>query len=404
MNQETATTFPLAALRVLDLTQVMAGPFATMNLGDLGADIIKIEPPGIGDQARKSAGHFLTGGDTAGFLALNRNKRSIVLDLKSELGLQAFHKLCEDADVIVENFRPGVTARLGIDYPTVSGLNPKIIYASISGFGQDGPYADRPGFDLVAQAMSGIMSVTGEPDGAPVKCGIPVSDLAAGLFCMNAILAAYIERQVSGRGQYIDTSLFEAALALSVWETTELWSTGRVPRAHGSAHRLNAPYQAVRTADGYVVIAANNQRLWRRLCEAIDRQDLLTDYRFTDNLARLNHASELERALEETFREKSTSYWVGLLLKAGTPAAPINNYEQAVTDPHTKARDMVMTVNHPVEGAMNTIGLPVKFSRTPGVIRRPAPLLGEHTTEVLHEAGYSSREITAIAGSAEVEQ
>lgn len=402
MNERTVADLPLAKIRILDLTQVMAGPFATMNLGDLGADIIKIEPPVGGDQARRGAGHFLTGPDTAGFLALNRNKRSVALDLKSQVGREAFLKLAESADVIVENFRPGVTARLGIDYPTISEANPKIIYASISGFGQYGPYADRPGFDLVAQAMSGIMSVTGHPDGAPVKCGIPVSDLAAGLFCMNAILAAYIERLATGRGQYIDTSLFEAALALSVWETTEFWSTGRLPRAHGSAHRLNAPYQAVKTADGYVVIAANNQRLWRRLCEAIDRPDLLTDDRFSDNLNRLEHAAELEEELEKTFGEMTTSYWVELLLEAGTPAAPINNYQQAVNDPHTKAREMVMTVDHPVEGAVKTIGPPVKFSRTPGTIRRPAPLLGEHTAEVLQEAGYSAADVAAVLAASEV--
>lgn len=386
-------SLPLEGMRVLDLTQVMAGPYATMNLADLGADVIKVEPPGRGDQSRSGAGHRMRGEDTAGFLALNRNKRSVTLDLKSEAGKQAFVDLADRADVVVENFRPGVTERLGIDHETLRQRNPGLIYASISGFGQTGPYAQRPGFDLVAQAMSGVMSVTGKPGDDPVKCGVPISDLAAGLYCTSAILAAYIERQRSGEGQYLDTSLFEAAVALSVWETTELWATGNVPQPLGSAHRMNAPYQALRTADGHVVVAANNERLWTRLCEAIGRPELIEDPRFGTNLDRLHAVDALTVELERTFVTRTTAEWVELLLEAGTPAGPIHDYAQVLDDPHTKARGMVQQVEHPVEGTINALGIPVKFSRTPGQIRTAAPLLGEHTAEVLVELGYSDKQL-----------
>jgi crotonobetainyl-CoA:carnitine CoA-transferase CaiB-like acyl-CoA transferase len=393
-------TLPLDGLRVIDLTQVMAGPYATMNLADYGADVVKVEPPGTGDQARHGAGHFRNGADTAGFLALNRNKRSVVLDLKSEDGRAAFYALTDDADVVIENFRPGVTERLGIDHVTLRDRNPALIYASISGFGQTGPYSQRPGFDLVAQAMSGVMSVTGVPGDDPVKCGIPISDLSAGLFCANAILTAYIERLHSGQGQYLETSLFDSALALSVWETTELWATGKVPQPFGSAHRLNAPYQALETSNGHVVVAANNQRLWVRLCEAIGAPELVDDERFTTNLDRLHNVDALAAELTVIFRTRTTEEWVELLLDAGTPAGPIHDYQQVVADPHTLAREMVVHVEHPVEGRIEALGVPVKFSRTPGSVRRAAPLLGEHTGEVLGELGLCVPGDTSVDGGA----
>ncbi len=274
-------TPPLTGLHVLDLTQVMAGPFCCQVLADLGADVVKVEPPGSGDQSRRSMGFRMKGEDTAAFLAVNRNKRSATLNLKDPRHRAAFHRLAGTADVLVENFRPGVTERLGIDYDTLAAINPRLIYASISGFGQTGPYAMRPGFDLIAQGVSGVMSVTGEPGGEPVKCGVPVSDLAAGLFCAVGILAANRARDSTGRGQHVDTSLFEGALALSIWETAELWATGRVPEPLGSAHRLTAPYQALRTRDGHITVGGNNERLWARLCAAVGREDLLEDDRFT---------------------------------------------------------------------------------------------------------------------------
>jgi crotonobetainyl-CoA:carnitine CoA-transferase CaiB-like acyl-CoA transferase len=367
----------LAGVRVLELTQVMAGPFCGQVLGDMGADVIKIEPPG-GDSTRESLG-------TAAFLAVNRNKRSVALDLKSREHQAVLHRLVRDADVVLENHRPGVAARLGADWETLSELNPRLIYASISGFGQTGPYAQRPGYDLIAQGLSGVMSVTGEPGGEPVKCGIPIGDLSAGLFCAVAILSAIIARERTGRGQRIDTSLFEGALALSVWETAELWGTGRVPQALGSAHRLTAPYQALRTADGHLTVGGNTQRLWQRLCEAIERPELASDARFATNDDRMARRGELVAELESALAARSTGEWVSILVDAGVPCGPIHDYRQVFEDEHTQAREMEVRLEHPVEGEIRALGIPVKLSDTPGAIRRPAPLLGEHTAEVLEE-------------------
>ena len=357
----------------------MAGPFCGQVLGDMGADVIKIEPP-TGDSTRESLG-------TAAFLAVNRNKRSVALDLKSPEHQAVLHRLVRNADVLLENNRPGVAARLGADWETLSELNPRLIYASISGFGQTGPYAQRPGYDLIAQGLSGVMSVTGEPGGEPVKCGIPIGDLSAGLFCAVAILSAVVARERTGRGQRIDTSLFEGALALSVWETAELWGTGSVPQALGSAHRLTAPYQALRTADGHLTVGGNTQRLWQRLCEAIDRPELASDARFATNEDRMARREELVAELESALAARSTGEWVSILVDAGVPCGPIHDYRQVFEDEHTQAREMEVRLEHPVEGEIRALGIPAKLSDTPGAIRRPAPLLGEHTAEVLEEVG-----------------
>jgi formyl-CoA transferase len=368
----------LEGVRVLELCQVMAGPFCGQVLADMGADVVKIEPPGTGDQTRRSMGEHA-------FRAVNRNKRSIALDLKRPEDVETLHALVRKADVLTENYRPGVAARLSADYETLRALNPRLIYASISGFGQTGPYAQRPGFDLIAQGASGVMSVTGEPGGEPVKAGVPVSDLSAGLFCAVGILSALHARERTGEGQRIDTSLWEGALALSIWETAELWQTGRAPQPLGSAHRLTAPYQALRTRDGHITVGGNNQRLWERLCATLGREDLPGDPRFATNADRMAHRPELVAELERALAAHSTAHWVDALLEAGVPAGPILDYAQVVDDPHTRAREMVVDMEHPEAGTIHGLGIPIKLSATPGTIRRPAPLLGQHGDEVRRE-------------------
>ncbi len=384
---------PLEGARVLDVSQVMAGPFCTMLLGDLGADVIKIEPPGTGDQTRSAMGFKMKGPDSMGFLNLNRNKRSVTLNLKSEAGIRAFHKLVETADILVENYRPGVMGKLKIDYERLKAINPRLIYASISGFGQTGPWAQRPGFDLMAQAMSGVMSVTGHPGSPPVKAGVPVADIGCALFATYAILAAYIGRQKSGEGQFIDASLFDAALAFSIWDISEYWGTGVVPGPVGTSNKMSAPYQAVRSRDGYFVLGATNQKLWGQLCAVIDRSDLQDDARFATNPLRLKNREALIEELETTFVTKTSDEWVTELLAAGIPAGKMSTYPEAFEGEHGRHRKMRMEVEHPIEGTVPNIGFPVKLSETPQRVRRHPPLLGEHTREVLEEIGFAQTEL-----------
>ncbi|SMH48849.1 Crotonobetainyl-CoA:carnitine CoA-transferase CaiB [Rathayibacter oskolensis] len=380
------TRSALAGVRILDLTQVMSGPYCTMVLADLGADVIKIENPDKGDQTRASWGYSVIGDDSRAFLSLNRNKRSVSLDLKKSEDLASFLALVRTADVVIENFRPGVAARLGIDYDSVRAENPRIIYASISGFGQTGPYSQYPGYDLIAQAMTGVMSVMGEEGGAPMKSAIPIADLGAGMFCTIGILGAIIARGDGDEGQYLETSLFEAALAMSVWESTEYWSTGEPPRPLGSANRMSAPYQALATSDGHLTIGANNEKLWRLLCETLGAVELLDDPRFVDNNRRMDHRAELAAELERHLAGGTTDEWVARLLARGVPAGPIRDYHQVLTDdPHVKARGMVTSFEHPVEGHTMVLGSPLKLRGTPVQVRTPPPLLGQHTDEVLRE-------------------
>jgi formyl-CoA transferase len=391
---------PLSGMRVLDVSQVMAGPFCCMLLGDLGADVIKVEPPDGGDQTRHAMGFKLKGDDSLGFLNMNRNKRSLTLDLKTEAGRRVFYRLAETADVIVENYRPGVMKKLGIDYETIRKINPRLIYASISGFGQTGPWADRPGFDLMAQAASGVMSITGHPDGPPAKSGVPVADIGCSLFSLYAILAAYIGRQKTGEGQHIDASLFEAGIAFAIWDISEYWGTGRVPKRIGTANRMAAPYQAVRAKDGYFVLGANNDRLWRRLLEAIDRPDLLDHPDYRTNSDRLARRDALIAELEATFVGEDRSFWVDRLLEAGIPAGAISDYGEVFENPQAKARGAKMMIPHPVEGDVPNIGFPVKLSGTPQQVRRHPPLLGEHNAEIFAELGIPDDEARlAVGGS-----
>ncbi|HZV18702.1 MAG TPA: CoA transferase [Sphingobium sp.] len=376
---------PLSGIRVLDISQVMAGPFCCMLLGDMGADVIKIEPPRTGDSTRHSMGFRLKGEDSPGFLALNRNKRSIVLDLKDDKDREVLYALVKTADVVVENARPGVAARLGIAYDTLAAINPRLVYASISGFGQTGPWAQRPGFDLIAQAMSGVLSSNGFPGMEPAKNSIPVADLGAGLFSAYAILSAIIGRGKTGQGQYIDASLLEAALGLSIWETTELWGTGIPPAPIGSANRMSAPYQAVLAADGWFVIGAANQGLWLSFLEVLGRTELQDDARYATNAARVTNRVALIKELAPTFLTRTRSQWIEALLAAGVPAAPILDYSEAVTSEQAIAREMVMQVPHPIEGEFKALGFPVKLRGTPQQVRLPPPLLNEHDAEIRRE-------------------
>ena len=383
---------PLQGVRVLDISQVMAGPYACMLLADLGADVIKIEPPGSGDQTRGSMGFKMKGADSMGFLNMNRNKRSVALNLKSEGGRAVLLRLVKDADILIENYRPGAMKRLGLGYDDVKDINPRLVYTSISGFGQTGPWSDRPGFDLMAQAMSGVMSVTGYPGGPPVKAGVPVADIGCALFAVYATLAAYIGAKSSGQGQYIDAALFDSALAFSVWDICDYWGTGKPPQPLGTSNKMTAPYQAMASSDGYFVMGANNQKLWEKLCTLMSRRELLVDPRFSTISLRLANRAALEEELERTFRQHPKDYWVDTLLAAGIPAGPILTYPEAFEGEHGRARHMRMEIDHPVEGKVPNIGFAVKLSGTPQQVRRHPPLLGEHTSEVLGELGIGPEE------------
>ena len=375
---------PLQGIRVLDVSQVMAGPFACMMLADLGADVIKVEPP-EGDQTRSSMGFKMKGPDSMGFLNLNRNKRSVTLDLKSDEGREMFYKLAKTADVIVENYRPGVVQRLRIDYESIKAINPKIVYASISGFGQSGPWASRPGFDLMAQAMSGVMSVTGYKGGKPVKAGVPVADIGCALFAVYGVLSAYIGAQRSGEGQHIDASLFDSIMAFSIWDMSDYWGTGVPPTPLGTSNKMSAPYQAVKARDGYFVMGATNQKLWTRLCEVLDRRDLIDHADYASVALRLKNREAMIEVLEQEFGKRDSAEWVEVLLAAGIPSGPILSYPEAFGSEHARHRNMCMEIEHPNEGTVKNIGFPVKLLGTPPTVRRHPPLLGEHNDEIFAE-------------------
>ena len=393
---------PLDGVTVLDCTQVMAGPFCTLLLGDMGADVIKVERP-EGDDVRRQGPPWIAG-RAASFLAINRNKRSIVLNLRTDEGKEVFRKLAQRADVVAENFRPGAMDKLGLGHKQLLDLKPSLIYAAISGFGQTGPYSQRRGFDLVAQGMSGLMSVTGHPGGPPVKVGVPITDLTAGMYAAYGILNAYIHRLKTGEGQMVDTSLLEAGIAYSFWESTVYFYGGEVPGPLGSAHRLSAPYQAFRTSDGYMNIGGATQRTWASLCKAIGQEELASDPRFAEPGDRKIREVELAAILEETFSTHTTAHWMTVLDEAGVPCGPIYDLDQMYHDPQVLARNMLVEQQDPELGTLKNIGIPVKLSATPGRIRRRAPDLGEHTREVLLEAGYTGADVDRLAEAGVVKE
>ena len=386
---------PLSGVKVLDLTQIMAGPMCTMLLADMGADVIKIERPGTGDDTRRM-GSRLTGDISGGFLALNRNKRSITLDLRSDDGKAVFRRMAETADIVVENFRPGVMDRLGLGYETLSEINARLIYASISGFGGTGPYRNRGGFDLVAQGMSGLMSVTGFPGGPPAKVGVPITDIGAGSFTAFGILAAYIHAQKTRQGQKVDGSLLEAGIAFTVWESSEYFANGEIPGPLGSAHRVNAPYQALRTSDGYINIGAASQPTWEQFCRAIGQDALIEDPRYLEPNDRKAREVELAELLEDILMEHTTDYWMEQLEAAGVVAGPIYDMEQVYSDEQVLAREMRVTLDDEELGTLQNIGVPVKLSATPGSIRQRGPALGQHSREILREHGYTEAEVEKL--------
>jgi len=396
-------TGPLTDLKVIDLSHVMAGPTCARLLADMGADVIKVEKIPGGDDSRRSVPPTING-ESAAFLMMNRNKRGIALDLKAEAGRTVLLRLVERADVLIENYRRGTMERMGLGYDVLRALNPGLIYCSISGFGSTGPYADRGGFDLIAQGMSGLMSITGEGLGRPpVKVGAPVTDITAGILACAGILAALHHRASTGRGQMVDTSLFEAGITQTYWQSAICFATGEAPGPMGSAHPLNAPYQAFPTADGWITVGAANQGNWLRLVTALEAPQLGSDPRFVQNVNRMQNLPALEAALTPLFKRHTTAEWLDRLEAAGVPAGPVLNVAEMHADPQTLAREMVVETTHPVAGPVKTIGLPVKFSETPGSVRRPAPLFGQHTREVLREHGFSDAEVDQMAAQAAIE-
>lgn len=392
---------PLKGVRVIELAHIMAGPVCGLMLADLGADVVKVEKAQGGDDSRRFLPPDING-EAASFLMMNRNKRGIALDLKADEGKEVLRRLVKDADILIENYRRDTMDRLGLGYEELKKINPGLIYCEISGFGRTGPYKDRGGFDLVAQGMSGLMDITGEPDRGPSKVGAPVSDTTAGILGALGCVAAYAHKQKTGEGQRVDTSLFEAAITHTYWQSAICFATGVSPGRMGTAHPLNAPYQTFETKDGWINIGAANQRNWERLLECLKAPELNEDPRFSVNSARMEHLGELVDVLTPHFKQRTTQEWLDDLEKVGLPAGPVLSIKEMQSDPQTIARDMVPATDHPVAGRVQSIGLPIKLSETPGGVVRPAPLFGQHTREVLAEIGYSDSEISRLCDSGAV--
>ena len=391
---------PLDGIRVLDLTHVLAGPYCTMFLGDLGAEVIKVEQPGVGDDTRGWGPPF-TGGESAYFLCVNRNKKSVTIDLKSKEGVGLVGRLAERADVLIENFRPGTMERLGLGEKELRTINPKLIYASLSGFGSDGPMSDAPGYDLIVQAWGGLMSITGPADGEPSKVGVAIIDLVAGLMLGKSIAAALFAREKLGVGQKIDTSLLEAEVACLINVGSNYLIERKIPRRWGNAHPSIVPYQSFKTKNGYLVIGVASEGIWRRFCDAIGRAEWVDDSRFEKNADRVENRSLLIGLLADIFLSRSTEEWLTVLNSAGVPCAPVQTVDQVFKAPQVLHREMLVEVDHPTAGTVSMAGIPVKFSLTPASVRLPPPLLGQHTEEVLATwLGMNREEIAELKSKA----
>ena len=388
---------PLAGVKVIELAHIMAGPVCGLMLADLGADVIKVEKIPGGDDSRRFLPPDIDG-ESAAYMMMNRNKRGIALDLKTDSGKEILKKLLADADVVTENYRRDTMSKLGLGYEDLRKVNPGLIYCAISGFGRTGPYADRGGFDLIAQGMSGLMSFTGEgPGRPPCKVGAPVTDITAGILAALGVLSAYVHKLKTGEGQIVDTSLFEAGIVHTYWQSAIALATGISPGPMGSAHPLNGPYQAFETSNGWITIGAANQRNWERLLDAMEVPEIATDPRFVSNTDRMAHLKELEDVLTPVFKTRTQAEWLERLEKAGVPAGPVMRVTEMFDDPHAQARDMIPTVEHSKLGPVRTLGLPIKLSETPGKVATAAPVFGQHTADVLGEYGYSKEQIAGFA-------
>ena len=393
---------PLNGMRVLELAQIMAGPTAGMMLADMGADVIKVEKLPGGDDSRTYSEPQVNG-VSAPFMMLNRNKRGIALNLKHAQGREILLKMVRNADVLTENFRKGTLEKLGLGYDVLAAENPGLIYCAVSGYGRDGPFADKGGFDLIAQGFAGLMSITGEPGGAPAKTGNSVADINAGILAVAGILAAYAHKLKTGEGQIVETSLMEAALQQTYWHAAIYFATGQSPGATGSAHILTAPYQAFRASDGWINIGGANQANWERIADVLGHPEWRADPRFATNTARMTNLSALTAAMNAVIATRTRSQWIEAFDAAGVPVGPVHTIGEALEHPQTLARGMVVDLDHPRAGKTRAIGSPLHFSRTATAPTRPAPMLGEHTREVLREAGYQDAEIDRFAAEGVIE-